>query len=257
MASPSSASKQDQDPDTSDPTGETAHAACRQVVRQLRAANQWSLLSEDELVALVHGVTPGSTSRTMREYRARGQYGRALWSACSQGDHDRRELAYAELRRYLYRAAYNRRPALADDAVQRALELVVAHIDRCREPGAFLTFALSKLRQALSEETTRSERVDTSATSEDIAIPDTLPVEQERRELIEALVAALGRLPDARERQVVALKFFDGVRDEAIAARLAITPNHVRVLRHHGLRRMRADPRLIAFLNDDGPSPAP
>jgi RNA polymerase sigma factor (sigma-70 family) len=222
---------------------------CR-VVRQLCVAYQWALLSEDELVARVRHAASRDPGATL-EYHTRDQYSRALWAACGGSDHEHKARAYAELQRFLYRAAYNRRPELADDAVQRALELVLRQHARCREPGAFLTFALNKLRQALREESDRADAASASDIPADTAAPDATPEQQEQRELVEALVGALSRLPDERQRQVVVRKFVDGARDDVIAAQLQITPNLVRVLRNRGLHRMREDVGLRAFFADD------
>ena len=66
-------------------------------------------------------------------------------------------------------------------------------------------------------------------------------------EQIEALLAALGRLPDPQKRAVIMLRFFGGLSDQEIGRRLQITPNHVRVLRHHAIQRLRRDPALQRF----------
>ncbi|NTU83304.1 MAG: sigma-70 family RNA polymerase sigma factor [Chloroflexales bacterium] len=220
------------------------------MVRRLRDAYQWSLLDDEALETLVLAMAPPDATPTLFEQLTRDQYSRALWEACRQlADPPRRERAYAELQRYLYRAAYNRRPDQAEECVQRAIELVIAQIERCREPGAFFTFALNKLRQALSEESDRASRA--SSTHEPLPEPATAPdavaAAVERRERAATVLAAVGGLPDLRQRQAVLLKFIEGLTDEVIGARLEITPNLVRVLRHRALTRLRSDPRLAAL----------
>ncbi len=223
---------------------------CRPIVARLRAAYGWSLLEEDALTALVLAAAPPDAAPPALERLARDQYSRALWEACRPGaEAARREQAYAELQRYLFRAACNRRPAAAEECVQRALELVVAQVERCREPGAFLTFALNKLRHALGEEAARAERgAPAEPADEPASAADAVPVAVEDRERAAALLAAIGRLRDARQRQALVLKFYGGLDDQTIGARLAITPNLVRVLRHRALGRLRADPDLAALL---------
>jgi hypothetical protein len=64
-----------------------------------------------------------------------------LFDACRQTEDQKRcEQAYTELFRYLYRAAYNRWPDLAEDVTQHALLLVHQHIARCANPAAFRSF---------------------------------------------------------------------------------------------------------------------
>lgn len=231
------------------PPSLSPEAQCRLIVARLRAAYGWSLAEEKELTALVLAAAPPGAAPPALERFARDQYSRVLWQACRPGgDEEHRERAYAELQRYLFRAAYNRRPAAAEECVQRALELVVAQVERCREPGAFLTFALDKLRHALSEETARAARASVGEPpAEPASEPDAVPVAAEERERVETLLRALGRLRDQRQRQTVVLKYFDGLDDRTIGARLMITPNLVRVLRHRALAALRADPALAAL----------
>lgn len=226
--------------------------ACLSAVRQLCARYQWGLLSADSLYEQVLADAP--TSLAMCEQLARHHYARALFAACDPAaDPDRRELAYTELLRYLHCAAYNRRPDLADDVAQRALLLVVEQLPRCREPGAFFTFALFKLRHAIQqEESARGERLAGREIDFDLAADLAAPEPPDAFDLAGELAAALGRLVDVRQRQVVALKFLGDLSDEAIGARLQLQAAHVRVLRHRGLSRLRADPQLCRWLDDGG-----
>lgn len=225
-------------------------ALCRSVVGRLRAAYGWALIEEEALMELVLAAAPPAPDAPVLEYLARDQYNRALWAACRQGaDPARREQAYAELQRYLYRAAYNRRPTMAEECVQRALELVFTKIETCREPGAFLTFALAKLRQALREEADEAARVASAEEAPEQATPaDATTADVEDRERAALLLAAIGRLRDTRQRATLVLKFFHSYDDQQIAARLEITPNHVRQLRHRALARLREDPDLAALV---------
>ena len=68
-----------------------------------------------------------------------------------------------------------------------------------------------------------------------------------------ALLQAIERLPDSRQRSVVLWKFFGGLSDEDIGHRLDITSGHVRVLRHRGLDRLRGDAQLMAALSGGPP----
>jgi RNA polymerase sigma factor (sigma-70 family) len=228
-------------------TGYVSDIACRPIVRALIAQYDWALPHEDELLAWVSDAIRGSALPTNLGKVA---YSVALYEACRQSeDVSRREGAYQELFRFLYRAAYNRWPALADDATQRALVLVYEQINRCRGPSTFLGFAFFKLRQAFTEEwrtrrrETPMEEVEPSNWREDrLAVETRLNQE----ECMPALVDAIARLLDERQRKVLLLKFLDGLSDEEIGARLGIGAGHVRVLRYRSLIRLREDRRLKA-----------
>ena len=77
------------------------------------------------------------------------------------------------------------------------------------------------------------------------ASPLALTEQEERAHLLHE---ALARLPDPRQRQVIQLKFFDELNDEEIGQQLALTANHVRVLRNRGLQHLRKQPALRAYI---------
>ena len=177
-----------------------------------------------------------------------------------QQDFQKREVAFGDLYRFLYRAAYNRWPELAEDATQRALVLVYEQIDRCREPGTFLAFALNKLRHAFQQEQRARKSSDASIDEEDLDLvltdgePDALEQRLLSEESTTALLQAVERLADPRQRSVVLWKFFGGLSDEEIGRQLGIQPGHVRVLRHRGLDRLRADAVLKHSLSGESPA---
>jgi RNA polymerase sigma-70 factor (ECF subfamily) len=229
------------------------NGACRRIAQALIEENGWSLLSEQELASRMLRTAPHLASATEKETRrlAQHQYTIALYQACRQAqDSALRERAYRELHRLLYRAATRRWPELAEDSAQRALVLVYEQIDRCRDPGAFVAFALYKLRHALKQEQ--------RARGHEVTIDEGLlaqvhadsppPADQvDRRERCRALLAAIERLSNKRERAAIAYKFLGGQSDAEIGKALGITAAHVRVLRHRGLRRLRQDERLRAY----------
>jgi RNA polymerase sigma factor (sigma-70 family) len=154
----------------------------------------------------------------------------------------------------LYRVALHRWPELAEDSAQRALVLVYEQIDRCRDPGAFVAFALFKLRHAFKQEQ--------RARGQEVAVDDGLlaqvhadvappAVQVDRYESCRALLAAIERLADERERAAIAFKFLGGQSDAEISEALGVTAAHVRVLRHRGLRRLRSDMDLVAYMDSD------
>ena len=225
---------------------------CRRTVRTLAEKYDWALLREDDLVELVLGSIEPTVSPDEIERLVRHQYTIALYKACKQvEDLDRCERGYQELFRFLFRAANNRWPELAEDATQRALVLVYEQIDRCRSPGTFLAFALNKLRHAFQQEQRAAGReIPWDERGEDSR--DRIPVapssELDQRERLQVVLDAIRRLSDERQRQAILLKFFGGLSDEAIGVRLEITTGYVRVLRHRGIAQLREDEWLRDYV---------
>lgn len=235
--------------DDADHTDDTAfHLVCRRIVRALIEKYVWALLSEDELVELVLSSIQSEISPAKVERLAKHHYTIAMYGACRQAeDLGRREQGYHELFRYLFRVAYNRWPELAEDATQRALVLVYEQINRCRNPGTFLAFALGKLRHAFKQERQARgielslEEMGQNITEEDRTAPSS---HLDQEELCQVLLDAIKRLPKDHERKAIFLKFFGGLSDAKIGERLEITEGYVRVLRHRGIKRLRKDKRL-------------
>lgn len=127
-------------------------AVCLSAVGRLHGRFGWGLLDVQDLAAQVFAEAPPAAPAALCEALARERYSLALYAACRQSDDlALRERAFAELHRYLYRAALGYNPALAEDAAQRAIELVLQQLHACRKPEAFFHFALWKLRHALKE----------------------------------------------------------------------------------------------------------
>ena len=240
-------------------------AACRSVVIALMARGAWTCAGEDELVDRVWRAAGPNASSATFDRLAKHHYSALLCEACRQNrDLQKREAAFGDLHRVLYRAAYNRWPELAEDAAQRALVLVYEQLDRCREPGTFLAFALNKLRHAFQQEA-RARQMGARDLKPDCASLEDVPSELPDREAgtlaqrllseesTAALLQAIERLPDSRQRSVVLWKFFGGLSDEEIGIRLDIRSGHVRVLRHRGLDRLRGDGQLMTALSGGPP----
>lgn len=233
---------------SSDPNDAAAsHLACQHVVHTLVEKYEWALLPEAELVELVLTAVPTETLPTNLEKLARNQYTRVMYEACRQTtDLGRRERAFQELFRFLYRAAYNYWPDLVEVVTQRALMLVYQQLDHCYNPGTFLGFAFNKLRQAVTEELRARKKMDLSL---DEIQPDKIEVESPQTpfsqvEQLQVLIEAIKNLRNEREQKVILWKFFDGLSDEEIAERLGITASYVLKLRYDGLARLRQDSQL-------------
>ncbi len=214
---------------------------------------EWTLLPADDLAKQMLGDIEPGASETELERAAKHHYTHVLYQACLQEeDRQRRERAYRELSRYLYRAAYNRWPELAEDAAQRALILVFEQIERCREPGAFLAFALWKLRHAFQivqrargKAFTREEFTQRNPARKQPSAHSRLA----QKEQLHILTEAIGRIPDERKRQAIVLKYVAGLSDEEISVRLDVTEGYVRVLRHRGIERLRENEHLRDYFN--------
>lgn len=228
---------------------EASRLACQQVVRDLMQRYEWALLSEDELATRVWAAFQAETTPATLEQLITGQYAAIMYEACQQTEHPaRRERGYQELFRFLYRAAYKRWPDLTDMVAHRGLMLVHQQLDRCYSPATFFGFAFNKLRQAFTEEQRAREKI------EDTPLDESLETEPPQGQLSQAerlqtLVEAIKRLPNEREQKVILWKFFEGLSDEEIAARLGIKTGYVRKLRHTGLSRLRQDQQLRDYFD--------
>ena len=223
--------------------------ALQVVIRGLVQRYDWALLSEEALVeAVLSSIPPGASESEIRR-QARHCYITVLYKACHQTDDQaRRERAFHELSHYLFRAAYNRWPDMAEDVTQRALILVCEQIDRCEAPGTFLAFALWKLRHAFQQEL--KVRKNDDVPDDDVSRgelqqrPSNPSDHVDQGECLRVLLEAIQLLPDIRKQKAIVLKFIGDLSDDEIAERLEVSVSNVRVLRHRGLRRLRKDRRL-------------
>ncbi len=229
---------------------------CRRVVRTLIAKYDWALVEEDELVKLVIASVQSEASSAKLEQTAIRHYMVALHGACQQvEDEPRCERGYQELHRFLFRVACNRWPDMARIVTQRALVLVYEQIDHCRSPDTFGAFALNKLRQAYKDELRYrgkemiGEKIDHPITPGGWSTFQPQLANQER---LRELVAAIKRLGNKRQQQVILLKFLGGLSDDTIANRLDIEVGNVRVIRHRGLKQLRKDEQLKRYFEDWG-----
>ena len=212
--------------------------AVRRIVRELIQKNDWELLTEDDLVGLVLNSGSELTATEVKRV-ATHHYSIAMYNACRGGEGpERRERGYLELHRYLYRAAYNKWPQIAEDATQAALLKVLEQIDRCRHPGTFLAFALYKLWGAFKTQAPSKDDDELLETIVEIvsegeaADPE---VHLDRQELWQELLGAIRRLPNERQQKAILLKYCAGLSDSEIAEQLETSVGNVGVLRHRGI----------------------
>mgnify|MGYP000125132181 CR=1 FL=1 len=229
---------------------------CRRIAHELVARYEWRLLPADELVKQMLDAVVPETSEGELERVAKHRYTLTLYEACLQEeDLPRRERAYRELHRYLYRAAYNRWPELAEDTTQQAIILVYEQIERCRAPGTFLAFALWKLRHAF-QIVQRARGKEFNCTDID-DIDRRHSIHQQpsahshlfREERLCVLIEAIRHIPDKRKQKAIVLKYVAELSDEEIGDQLNVTANYVRLLRYRGLERLREDEQLRDYFN--------
>jgi RNA polymerase sigma factor (sigma-70 family) len=222
-----------------------------QMIGTLSARYGWTVITAEDLARHMQSMSLAVMEVEGLERVIIGHYTQALYAACRQDeDQERRERGYRDLFRYLYRIAYHRWPDMADVVAQQALQLVFTQLDRCREPAALLAFASFKLLQAHTEVVRRLGHDDVLEDLDDhepVDVAADIVAGLERKETLEVLLAALWRLK-AESRQVIYLKFFAAMSDEAISLQLGITISNVRTLRSRGLARLRQDRQLRAYM---------
>jgi RNA polymerase sigma factor (sigma-70 family) len=248
---------------------------CAAASDALLARYSWRLLDREEFVRRAAGYLRAGTVPDAQR-AAMHAYCWALHAACAGAEgSERRELAYAELFRYLYDSARRRYPLIAAEVAQDAIERVYLAFDRCRQPGAFLAFALQQLMDAARatdrvrarQATSLSTPVgaDGGETLGDL-LPDTRQPEptavvlaEERRARLDGLYAAFLRRHPRAADQLAALwlKHVEGLDDETIARLLGKSVSNVHVLRSRALATLRTEPEWHAFAQEYGIIEAP
>jgi RNA polymerase sigma-70 factor, ECF subfamily len=139
---------------------------------------------------------------------------------------------------YAYVATLVRDPAAAEDVVAAAFERAYRRL-RTYDPrrGTRRQWLFGIARHAALDELRRRRRVATLAAEPaagDLALDDDVgdPV---RRATVRAALAGL----DARDRELVALKFFAGLDNAEIAGVLGISPSNAGTRLHRAVNRLR------------------
>jgi RNA polymerase sigma factor (sigma-70 family) len=221
----------------------------------------WELVTREALLSAVEREYASRPERGAGAARAAllWSYSAILYRACSGAEGaQRQEQGYAELYRFLARAAARRYTRVAAEATQHAVERVYLSFERCRQPETFLAFVLQKLRDAaraelrlaaLSAEQLPVDAADTAEVSQsarrgDLADPaDSFVHTDLRQRMARAAAGFVEQHPRAAQQfAALWLKYIDGLDDQTIALRLGRTPAAVQVLRSRALRRLRAEP---------------
>jgi RNA polymerase sigma factor (sigma-70 family) len=247
---------------------ESAHSAmermCAQAVDGLLARHRWQLLDRTELgrraLDLLRNGAAGDAQRA-----ATHVYSLALYSACSGAEgFERQNRAYAELSRYLYDIAYQRYPDTYEEATQRTLARIYISFERCRQPGAFLAFAIQQLldtARSLRREEPPIQSLGASGGAGEVELaddrqtdPSNAVIAGELRARFEQLAAEFLRMHPraARQFDALRLKFIDGLDDQTIADQLGNSVQNVYVLRARAIEKLRAEPAWRALAIEFG-----
>jgi RNA polymerase sigma factor (sigma-70 family) len=138
-------------------------------------------------------------------------------------------------------------PAMAQDIVQEAFVRLHADFESVRDPRRWLYRAVHNL--ALNQLRRDSKVVplhppsesDDAPTNLDVADPQLLPDEEIIRIESIGLVRLSLRALDERSRELVRLKFNDGLSYKEISAHTGLTTSNVGYLLHHALKAIEAE----------------
>ena len=246
---------------------------CSAIVRELMADNEWQLLSEDAFVDAVLNRMPLQHTVDREQFRKWGinTYCRhALYPACL-GVHGRQKQArgYAELAIYLYRLAHRNWSPVAEDAAQEALVMLYDKVEDCRNPGAFLAFAIQKLRDAAwkcMRRDSREESLDAlleqdfydhikageDAETTGAKEPEEAALYADLKHQVADQIKQVRQQNPRAHRQIDAvwLRYFRELSNEEIAEVMETTPANVSVLIHRGLEKLRADEPLLEMAEE-------
>lgn len=233
-------------------------ALCQQAARVVIDRHNWRLLDPSSLAlaasALMESAMASAGAMAQAERACQQVYAQTLYLAAQ--DPARQTAAYSELHAYLYRIAQHQRPELAEDAAQEAILGVFQTIASCREPRAFLKFAIYQLMTAFRRLAPQNAAVsaplewDAPVSQEGESFGEQMAgsadtqseVEQSVRagELLRWLRAVVAANPRARNQILaVVMKYLEGRDDADIAAALDTTVANVHVLRSRGLEKLR------------------
>ncbi len=244
---------------------------CLRAAEQLAARYDWQLLSVAELAdRALHELERPDAPALHPERMVISVYVEALYLACAHLEGDaRRERGYSELFIYLNGIARARYPDVADEAAQAGLLATFEALPLCRNPRAFLAFALQRLwtsvrqlRRQQQGEVSLEQALNSSAQpalslAKVLADPTPEPaqqvLEQEQVQQLEAAASSfLAAHPRAADQfQAFWLKYRYGLNDSEIGALLHKSGPQLQVLRSRAIARLRNDPYWQALVEDE------
>jgi RNA polymerase sigma factor (sigma-70 family) len=245
----------------------TLEQMCWKAVDALLDRHEWRLLDRPEFARRALDQLRRSVARDAQR-AATFVYSQALHTACSGAEGlERQNRAYTELFAYLYERALRRYADMGEEVSQRAIASTFANFKRCRQPGAFLAFALQQMLDAarsLRREQQPNERAAPVGAHEQ-ALGDQI-ADQRQPDPAEALIAGelhtrfeqlaqefLRKHPRAAKQfAALRLKYIDSLDDMTIAAQLGVPVKSVYVLRTRAMEKLRAEPAWRALAAEFG-----
>lgn len=240
---------------------------CGDAVDLLLDRHEWRLLERAEFLRRTLEHLRAGIARDARG-AATFTYSQALHRACSGTEgNERQDRAYGELFRYLHDSARYRYPDMGEEVSQRALTNIFTAFERCRQPGAFLAFALQHLLDAARAQRREQQPRSLSAPAgarayalgEQLADqhqpdPAEVVITGELHAQFEQLAQEFLRKHPRAAKQFAALrlKFIDGLDDATIAARFSVSVKSVYVLRARAAEKLRAEPAWLALAAEFG-----
>lgn len=240
------------------------------ILTALAERHDWRLLEMTDWLEQAQRLV---TAQIIGDFRkaAIHVYSGALHKAClSEARTERYERGYHELTQYLYPIALRRShdPDCSHELTQTAIYRIISTIESCRHAGAFLAFAIQKLRDGFkamhrgelhgadSLDQQSDEQVSLYAACSDTAIPDPLNqvlAKERLHQLIKCRDAYLHQHPKyKRHFDTVWYKYVDGLSDDTIALLLATTKSNVHVMRHRMIEKLQQDPHWQACAAEIG-----
>jgi RNA polymerase sigma-70 factor (ECF subfamily) len=170
-----------------------------------------------------------------------------LITLCNQGDPAAFEALYYRYRDWVVRLA-GRFTGNADDALD-CLQDTFTYLYK-KFPGFTLTAGMTTFLYPVVKNTSiRIRQKRRRLASGDDVLEQTPAPPSPPDPAVSDLAAIVARLPDA-QREVVLMRFVDGMMLEEIAAALAIPLGTVKSRLHHGLNALRIDERTRRYFED-------
>lgn len=172
------------------------------------------------------------------------------WTAISaienEGEREFMEMLYTANYGAMYQKAlsYLHNHHEAEDVVEAVMLKLIDRADLLRgcKRASLRSYLLACVRNAAINRLRRAKKRYSFADVEDKlnALPDEGAVDAclLREAQVQAMICALEQLPD-REREMLQMKYYDGLSDAEIARILAIGPNSVRTLIDRARKRVR------------------